>query len=346
METFDTRPAVRPFTTAEGAQIFQLPVEAFPDFWVHAYLVLVGKYCVLIDAGSGFGKANDHLDEGLQEAGDRLGRKLTWPDLTHVLITHAHIDHFGGLSYLRKRMQARVGIHELDQRSLIAYEERLVVIARRLDRYLIEAGVSTGARTQLMGLYNFTKALFHSVGVDFTYEATGMRLGPFEFLHVPGHCAGHVVIRLHDVLFSGDHVLQGISPHQAPESLTLFTGLDHYLRSLEKLKVWCPHVRLTLGGHHEPVEDLCARIDAILELHQERLARVQELLSQPQTIAEVSRALFGEVSGYNVLLAIEEAGAHVEYLYQRGMLAIANLSDLDGNQGPVPVRYVSRSRLP
>ena len=63
-----------------------------------------------------------------------------------------------------------------------------------------------------------------------------MRLGPFEMLHVPGHCAGHVAIRLHDVLFSGDHVLERTSPHQSPERLTLSTGLDHYLKSLEALR--------------------------------------------------------------------------------------------------------------
>jgi hypothetical protein len=38
-------------------------------------------------------------------------------------------------------------------------------------------------------------------------------------------------------------------------------------------------------------------------------------------------------------LALEEAGAHVEYLYQRGMLRIDNLADLDQGVGLVPVRY-------
>ena len=72
-------------------------------------------------------------------------------------------------------------------------------------------------------------------------------------LHVPGHCAGHVVIRLHDVLFSGDHVLDQTSPHQAPEHLTLYTGLDHYLRSLAEVKRWAGDVRLALGGHKEVI---------------------------------------------------------------------------------------------
>jgi glyoxylase-like metal-dependent hydrolase (beta-lactamase superfamily II) len=168
-----------------------------------------------------------------------------------------------------------------------------------------------------------------------------MRLGPIEMLHVPGHCAGHVVIRLHDVLFSGDHVLDQISPHQSPEHLTLSTGLEHYLKSLEALESWAQGIRLTLGGHKAPIKDLPARLEDIRRLHAERLARVLELLAEPHTIVEVSRALFGDLQGYNVLLAIEEAGAHIEFLYQRGCLEIHNLKDIEQSEQPVAIRYQS-----
>jgi glyoxylase-like metal-dependent hydrolase (beta-lactamase superfamily II) len=192
---------------------------------------------------------------------------------------------------------------------------------------------------RLIGMYKLTKSVYQSVRVDFTYEAVGMRLGPFELLHVPGHCAGHVVVRLHDILFSGDHVLEDTSPHQSPEHLTLSTGLDHYLRSLESLKVWAKGIRLALGGHKAPITDLPGRIDAIRSLHSERLEKTRLLMKEPHTIREISQALFGEVHGYNVLLALEEAGAHVEYLYQRGLLGIDNLEELEKSSAPLPIRY-------
>ena len=40
-----------------------------------------------------------------------------------------------------------------------------------------------------------------------------------------------------------------------------------------------------------------------------------------------------------MLLAIEEAGAHVEYLHQRGLLRIVNVDELETNDGPVVARY-------
>jgi hypothetical protein len=45
--------------------------------------------------------------------------------------------------------------------------------------------------------------------------------------------------------------------------------------------------------------------------------------------------LFGKVGSYHVLLALEEAGAHVEYLYQRGELAAANLDEIQRDERPI-----------
>ncbi len=335
---------VRQFETSRGARIYQIPLQEFPILWGYAYLVLVddpghGLYKVLIDTGSGFGESNQHLEDGFQQVTRLIGQPIGLADLTHIFITHSHIDHIGGLGYIRPRTQARLGVHELDLRNLTNYEERLTLVARRLESWLAEAGVPAEHRLELIEMYKFPKILFRSVRVDFTYEAVGMRVGPFEFLHVPGHCAGHVAIRLHDVLFSGDLVLAELSPHQSPEHLTLSTGLEHYLKSLDAIEAWAGTVSLTLGGHRQPITDLPARVEAIRRVHRERLERVLGLLEETHTIAEVSRLLFGDVHGYNVLLALEETGAHVEYLDQRGLLRINNLAEVEQNHEPVPVYY-------
>jgi glyoxylase-like metal-dependent hydrolase (beta-lactamase superfamily II) len=334
---------VRCFETARGALIFQIPLQVFPILSGYAYLVLVEdagqEYRVLIDTGSGYGDSNANLEQGLRSVSELCGISLGLQDLTHVLITHGHIDHFGGLAHVRSHTSAQVGVHELDLRNLTNYDERLTMVARRLAQYLIEAGVPESEQEGMIQMYLLTKRLYHSVRVDFTYESCGMQVGPFKLLHVPGHCAGHVVIRLEDVLFSGDHVLNDTSPHQSPEHLTLSTGLDHYLKSLDLLERWAVGVRLVLGGHKEPIFDLPGRIGEIRSMHADRLARVLNILDGPRSVNDVSRLLFGEVHGYNILLALEEAGAHVEYLYQRGLLGIANLDDLMGSDKSVPLLY-------
>lgn len=343
MDIVPVRRSPRYFETNLGARIHQIPLNLFPILWGYVYLILVEdngrSYRVLIDAGSGFGDSNQQLETGLRAIAEQTGERARLEDLTHVLITHGHIDHFGGLSYVRPRTRAEIGIHELDRFNVVNYEQRLTLSSRRLRQYLLESGVVADQVARFIDMYNLMKSISHSVPVDFTFEAVGMNLGPFEFLHVPGHCAGHVVIRLHDVLFCGDHVLSSTSPHQAPESLTPSTGLDHYLHSLDVVQEWAGPVRLTLAGHDEPITNLPARLDEIRMLHKERLVRVLELLVEPRTVADISRLLFGEVHGYNVLLALEEAGAHIEYLYQRGELNIMNAKEIENSENPVPLIY-------
>ncbi len=331
------------FQTSEGGRIYQIPVRCFPGLMGWVYLVLVQdqgeKYCVLIDSGSGFGEANEDVEKGLATVSQLCGEEIGFHNLTHVLITHGHIDHFGGMSYIRPRTSAKVGIHELDLRNLTNYEERLTIMSQRLDEFLVEAGVDPERRGPLIDVYKITKSLHRSIKVDFTYESVGMQIGPFKILHVPGHCPGQVVFQLHNILFSGDHVLEKITPHQSPEQLTQYTGIGHYLQSLEQLRHWVNGISLTLGGHEGPILDLERRISEIKELHHQRLEKVVELLSEPHTIEEISFILFGEVHGYNVLLALEEAGAHVEYLYQRGVLEIHNLEELERGSQPVAIYY-------
>jgi len=331
--------AARFFKSKRGANIVQLPMEAFPDFWVYAYLVLFKDYRVLIDTGSGFGESNQHLKDGLQAASQRLNTEITFANLTHILITHGHIDHFGGLPHIRSKTTAQIGVHEFDLHNLTHTDERLTIVARRLNIFLSEAGIEAKNRSALLQLYQLTKLEYLPGRVDFTYQAAGMQVGPFEILHVPGHCAGHVLIRLHDIIFAGDHVLSKISPHQAPEQLALQTGLSHYLQSLQTSRTWAAGNRLVLPGHNSPITDLSNRIDAIQTLHRDRLDEIRAMLAIPQTIVQVSQALFGEVHGYNILLALEETGAHIEYLSLHGQIKISNLDDLKSNNRVNPIYY-------
>lgn len=314
------------FTPANGARIYSIPVEAFPRFWAYVYLIVHDDWRVLIDCGSGNERSNASLEAGLAQAGVAL------QDLTHILITHGHIDHFGGLTYLRERTKASVGIHELDLQTISAHEIRAALMSRRLDHFLLQAGLAEEARQNLLQMYLFTKALYHSVPADFTYQDVGMRVGPFEMIHVPGHCPGHVAIRFDEIIFSGDLLLEGVTPHQSPEEITPYMGLAHYLESIDLFQRWAEGSTLILGGHGAPMTGTSPRVAALRTHLSGRLTQVLDAFAEPHTIAEVATAIYGNLDGYNALLVIEKVGAYVEYLVQRGWLKIESLD------GPV-IRY-------
>ena len=327
------------FQSNADTRIYHIPLKLFPILSGYAHLVFTDDIVALIDVGSGFGDSNDQLEAGMDELRSNYGERANWDEINYVLITHGHVDHFGGLRYVRERTQAEIGIHELDLPVLANYEERLKIVEHRLRAYLGEAGVEEKKREGIMTLYMLNKHLYSSLAPDFTYDSRGMRVGPFHISHVPGHCPGHVVIQIDDVLFSGDHILKETSPHQAPESLSLYTGLGHYLESLRHVRHFAGGIHLTLGGHEGPIDDLVGRIQEIEGLHLDRLEQVLDLLIEPLAISQISQALFPDVEGYHELLALEETGAHVEYLSQRGYLSIDNIDELDF-ESPAPIRYI------
>jgi glyoxylase-like metal-dependent hydrolase (beta-lactamase superfamily II) len=257
-------------------------------------------------------------------------------DLTHILLTHAHIDHFGGLARLRPLTQARIGVHELDVQTVAHHESRLALIGRRLGSFLRDAGLSEERREQVLSIHRFSKAIHHSVPIDFTYEAAGLQVSCLQMVHLPGHCPGHVAMRLDDVIFCGDLIVEGVTPHLSPESINPYSGLDHYLDSLRRLQTWATGARLILNGHNDPILDLPAQVEATKHNILRRIGKAIDALAEPLTIEQVCLAVYGDLSGYNQMLVIEKTGAYMEYLYEHALVEITNPAEMD--QG-MPARY-------
>jgi hypothetical protein len=135
-------------------------------------------------------------------------------------------------------------------------------------------------------------------------------------------------------------VVSGVTPHLSPESMLPHSGLDHYLESLSRLEHWAKDARLILNGHDDVITDLPAQIQLTKQNIIRRIGKAVEALGDPLIIAEVCRAVYGEVGGYNQMLVIEKTGAYMEYLYERAMIEITNPEEIE--QGK-PAQY-RRSR--
>lgn len=335
-------PHITRFQASTGARIYQLPMTVFPNgFIAYSYLILNQGEPTLVDCGSGFGDSTEDLLNGIAALKTEFGESLTVRDIRRIFVTHGHIDHFGGVADMVEHTGgATVGVHELDRRVLVNYEERVAVAAKDLRVYLERAGIRAEKRQSLMDMYQFAKKHVRSVEVGLTLDEDVMIDG-MQFHHAPGHCSGQVMIQIGDVLLVADHILSKTTPHQAPESITAYTGLGHYRDSLRRTAK-LDGIRLALAGHEDPIEDLHGRIGQIQASHERKLNRIVDLLrstGQPMTIADISRAMYPDKRAYDVLLAIEEAGAHVEYLYQHGALSVHNLAELEHEENPT-LQYV------
>jgi len=336
MSTRERAPVAR-FETRQGIVVFRLPVETFPGHFNNVYLIDDGDQLALVDAGSPLDSTRRDIAAGLDEIAARYGGAYALADLAHVVITHAHLDHSGNVGYFAAETPARVWVHELDARVLAAYEERMIVASKDLAIFLDRSGVGPALKQQLMAMYAMSKKMLHFSSIEMPDRLTGATVvgNGYQVFHTPGHCPGEICLKVDNVLFTGDHVLARTTPHQSPEAITLFCGLRRYLESLDTIHR-VGGIELGLGGHEEEIANVYGRIREIRAFHLQRLDRLCEMCREPRTVWDATRELFaGRLDGYNQILAIEEAGAHVEYLYQLGELTIANLDEVQRNDNAV-----------
>jgi glyoxylase-like metal-dependent hydrolase (beta-lactamase superfamily II) len=332
---------VQRFRSKAGARIYCMCVETFPKHINNIYLLIDDGSTILFDCGSGLESSRRDLALGFAVVRAAFGEIARYTDVDWCVVSHAHYDHFGGANLLKRETRARLAVHELDARVLSCFDERLVIASKDCDIFWRRAGVEDGERANLLGMYTAAKSSFRPQEVDRLLR-DGDTIGPgYKVHHVPGHCPGLMCLQVHDVLLTSDHVLARITPHQFPQAITPFGGLEHYFHSLSKVRR-VDGLNFALGGHEEPIWDLRARVDAIALFHRDRLARVQALCAAPRTVVQVAQDMFGEQEGYSRVLALDEAGAHVEYLHQLGRLRIANLEEVARARDPV-IEYVART---
>lgn len=325
---------LRKYVSSGGTTAYKLPVEAFPDHVTNCYLVMTDPI-TLLDTASGWESSNKELVACFEGLSDAFGETISLKDVGRVIVTHGHVDHFGGVNFVTEQSGAELCIHELDASVIQHFRERLLSSATSIHLFLKRSGLPDERVEELVQMNKWSKDQYRSRAVDATFTEGPVLGGPLIAYHVPGHCPGQVCLQLDDILFTADHVLSRVTPNQSPESITRYTGVGHYMESLRRVKT-ISGIRIGLGGHEDEMERLEERIDDTIQFHEGRLQKTLDILEEPKTIAELSFGLFGERQNYHVLLAILEAGAHLEYLYERGQLVVANIEDVAHDPDTVP----------
>lgn len=304
---------------APGVFEIFLPLPSKPTI-INVWLVDCGGPWALIDTGVALQASRDALAGALASLG------IEPSDVTHLLATHHHPDHFGASRPLRAEAACRVHIHpaELERihYALHAGPEDMVRHSRRHGMPIPTEPVDAPKPM------DFWANTFHPVteADHLLTDGEVLEIGRrhLQVVWTPGHTPGHCCfLELDDrVLFVGDHLLPRITPHVGVYATGPQNPLGDFIASQEKVAAL--DVRLVCPAHGGVYEDHRHRARQLIRHHEARAGEMEDVLrAGPANAYDVARRVFRWVfenpkDRFQAGAAVMETIAHLEMLRGRG----------------------------
>ncbi|MFC9791321.1 MBL fold metallo-hydrolase [Streptomyces sp. NPDC127584] len=344
-----------PQATAHGGGVWSLrvPIPDNPLGHTLVHVLDTDRGPVLVDTGWDDPASWTELTAGLASL------RIDIADVHGVVITHHHPDHHGLSGKVREASGAWIAMHAADADVVRRTRDAepgtwLDYLARKLatvgapEEHLapLRAARASGRTRTLPGLGSALPD--REIVPGELLDLAGRRL---RAVWTPGHTPGHVCLHLeeehpsrlpgHGRLFSGDHLLPGITPHiglyEDPDDATAAADpLGDYLDSLERIGRL--GVAEVLPAHQHPFTDAAGRVRELLDHHEERLTGLLGLLATPLTPWQLAERMewnrpWDQIPYGSRNIAVSEAEAHLRRLVKLGRA--------EAVPGSEPVRYVA-----
>ncbi|MFT4713760.1 MAG: glyoxylase-like metal-dependent hydrolase (beta-lactamase superfamily II) [Candidatus Azotimanducaceae bacterium] len=308
---------------APGVRWLQMPLPMSLKY-INLYLIEDDDGWTIIDTGL---RGNETQDLWLKIIENELKGK----PVTRIICTHMHPDHTGQAGFLTEH--CRVSLSMSFKEYFMA--KTMGPMTREgnhweTEAYFERAGIE---KSFLQELQNMPSS-FAPTADDAPFPISFTRLEEGEVLSIGGnnwdiicgngHSPEHVCLYSEKlrILISGDQILpivtSNVSVHPTePEA----NPLQGWLESHVKFKALIPNDTLVLPAHNLPFYNVQARLDELIEHHEDRMLQLEENCVEPQVATDLLPILFArKLEGYTKIMALGECIAHLHCLMSRNRI--------------------------
>ena len=269
-----------------GIYQLEIPYPKPSNRRVNSYLVRGDDGHLLVDVGWNTDAALASMRKQLAEIDVGI------EDISQIVITHVHPDHYGQSGRLKQLSPAKLALHHLERDMVESRYINMDDLLKQLEHWLSINGVPADELPMLqtisVGMARFVTPTMPDIVLR-GGETIATGLFNFEVLWTPGHSPGHVSLYepAHKVLISGDYILPTITPNIGLHPQSGSNPLNDYLTSLNMLKR--NKLSYALPGHGSPFTGVEQRINEIIQHHGQRNLEILETIkTEPKTAYQIA----------------------------------------------------------
>ncbi|TFG12442.1 MAG: MBL fold metallo-hydrolase [Promethearchaeota archaeon] len=253
---------------------------------VNIYLI-PGRNGIIFDAGYGDKKTIQKVINKINALKTTYTNKGRDFNISRILISHCHPDHFSGLKRLRRHLKVRIILTE-DQAKLIKNKKKYHE-AFDGDSYKDYLIIKKGMRGKIRSLFELLlshfiyRMVYRMTFITHVDELIDNETHIFingikwEVIASPGHSSDHISLYNQEigVLLSGDNVLPSITTWLGPPN----SDIRAYIESIERIQN-LPNLNIILPAHGKIILNPQERIKEILDHRKERTVQTLKIIKE------------------------------------------------------------------
>jgi glyoxylase-like metal-dependent hydrolase (beta-lactamase superfamily II) len=308
----------------QGVHQIKLPLPAGALDHNNAYLIEGSNGNLLIDTGFDTPEAFAALRDGLRFSG------FGFKDITQIVVTHIHPDHYGLADKLKQMSGAKVALSEVEAKFIDSRYVKTDALLKKVRSLFKSNGVPEEDLTELSDASMAVRKFVGVVPPDIKLK-NGDKItidsSEFKVVLTPGHSPGHICLYepKRKLFFSGDHILPDIFPHVGLHPQSGENPLGDFFNSLEVLANL--EVSFIFPGHGSVFSGFKLRLGDLYRHHEQRQLAIKRIIEDDmktayQIATEIPWMPGGEAVSFDKLFAFDKRLAVMETLAQLKLLMI------------------------